>query len=205
MEKTFRLCMFDMGGVVVKHSEISLERILLRNFGITEYDSFSSLDPRLPDLLAEHSKAAIDEEQMWQQFSQMTGIVVPTHNDSLWGRYFKPELETYVVAIIEELKEKGYRVVCATNTEEAHFAYHRKAGHYDMFDAIYASLQLHEVKPERAFFDKILELEEVKPEEVLFVDDLLENCEAAANLGLNTVIYADPVELRWQLASMEIL
>jgi len=205
MEKTIRLCMFDMGGVVVKHSDSSLERLLLRDFGITDHDSFTSLDPRLPALLAEHSKAAIDEEEMWHRFTQMTGIAVPPHNESLWGRHFTPELDSPVVEIIEELKKKGHRVVCATNTEDAHFKQHRTSGQYDIFDAVYASLQLKEVKPEPAFFAKILASEQVDPEEVIFVDDLSENCEAAATLGINAVVYADPVELRWQLVDMELL
>lgn len=197
--------MFDMGGVVVKHSDSSLERLLLRDFGISDHDSFASLDPRLPSLLVQHSKAAIDEEEMWEQFSQMTGISVPQHTDSLWGRYFKPELDEHVLAIIEELKQKGNRVVCATNTEEAHFKYHRESGQYDIFDSVYASFQLGEVKPDRTFFDAILASELVKPEAVVFVDDMLENCEAAVNLGIDAIIYADPVELRWQLISMNLL
>lgn len=197
--------MFDMGGVVAKHSDTSLERLLLRDFGITDRENFTALDPRLPSLLAQHSKAAIDEQQMWEQFSHMTGIAVPKYKDSLWGRYFKPELDPHVVEVIEELKKKGYRVVCATNTEEAHYTHHRDAAQYDIFDAVYASLHLGEAKPDRAFFDKILETEQVKPEEALFVDDLPENCEAAASLGINAIVYSDPVELRWQLVSMDLL
>ena len=197
--------MFDMGGVVAKHSDTSLERLLLRDFGVMDHDSFTSLDPRLPSLLAEHSKAAIDENEMWRQFSKITGISIPLHEDSLWGRYFKPELDSHVLEIVEELKEKGYRVVCATNTEKAHYEYHRDSGQYAVFDAVYTSLQLGEVKPDNAFFEKILATEQVKPDEVLFVDDLSENCEAAAKLGLSAIMYADPVELRWQLISMDIL
>ena len=205
MEKKIRLCMFDMGGVVAKHSDASLERLLLRDFGISDHDSFTSLDARLPNLLAQHSKAAIDEKEMWLQFTNITGIAVPQYKDSLWGRYFKPELDEHVVEIIGELKEQGYRVVCATNTEEAHYTYHRDALHYEIFDAVYASLLLKEVKPDSAFFAKILESEQVNPEEVLFIDDLTENCIAAAEFGINAVLYNDPVELRWQLASMDLL
>ncbi len=197
--------MFDMGGVVAKHSDASMERLLLQDFGITGYDSFTSLDQRLPALLAEHSKAAIDEETVWLRFTEMTGIAVPPHEDSLWGRYFKPELDPHVVAIIGELKAKGYRVVCATNTEEAHYAIHQKLGQYDIFDAVYASLHLLEVKPESSFFAAILKTEQVKPEEVLFVDDLSENCESASAYGINAVLYADPVELRWQLIGNDLL
>lgn len=205
MEKKVRLCMFDMGGVVVKHCDTSLERSILRDFGITDHDSFTSLDPALRSLLDQHSKDAIDEEEMWRQFSVITGIDVPPYKDSLWGRYFEPELDSHVLEIIQELKEEGYRVVCATNTEAAHYAHHRNADHYAIFDAVYASLQLKEVKPDRAFFDKILASEQVKPEETVFIDDLVENCETATKLGMNAFLYAGPVELRWDLASINLI
>lgn len=205
MEKIVRLCMFDMGGVVVKHSDSSLERLLLRDFGVSGHDSFASVNPSLRTLLEEHSRAQIDEQEMWSRFTHITGIAVPPHQDSLWGRHFKPELDEYVVAIIEELKAKGHRVVCATNTEEAHYAYHREQGQYDIFDAVYASLQLGEVKPERAFFDKILATEQLAPDETVFIDDLAENCEAAKAIGIRALLYDDPVALRWQLASMGLL
>ena len=55
---------------------------------------------------------------------------------------------------IEELKKKGYRVVCATNTEKAHYDYHLASGQYEIFDTVYASLHLKEVKPDAAFFEK---------------------------------------------------
>ena len=197
--------MFDMGGVVAKHTDTSLERHLLRDFGVLEHDTFISLDSRLPSLLAEHSKAAIDEEEMWKQFTLLTDIPVPAYKGSLWGKYFKPELDEHVVTIIDELKAKGYRVVCATNTEESHYVHHRDAGQYDIFDAVYASLQLKEAKPDSAFFAKILASEQLKAEDAIFVDDLLENCEAAVNLGIDAIIYTDPVELRWQLASMDLI
>lgn len=205
MDKKDRLCMFDMGGVVAKHTDSSLERLLLRDFGVTDFDSFIALDPALRSLLDQHSKAAIDENEMWRQFSKITGISIPLHEDSLWGRYFKPELDLPVVEIIEELKKKGYRVVCATNTEKAHYDYHLASGQYEIFDTVYASLHLKEVKPDAAFFEKILLAERQKPGDVIFIDDASENCEAAALLGIEALLYTDPVELRWQLANMEML
>lgn len=197
--------MFDMGGVVAKHSDSSLERLILRDLGITDHENFTSLDPSLRSLLEQHSRADISEEEMWLRFSEKTGIAVPAYKDSLWGRYFKPELDEAVVAIIEELKERGTRVVCATNTEASHYAHHSEEGQYDVFDEVYASLHLGEVKPDRAFFDKILAKEKVQPQETVFIDDLVENCEAAVNLGIDAILYNDAVELRWQLASMDLL
>ena len=60
-------------------------------------------------------------------------------------------------------------------------------------------------KPEREYFDYILEHEQVKAEEILFIDDMEENCESAANLGIRAYLFKGVVELRWSLVGMDII
>lgn len=205
MKNSIQLCMFDMGGVLALHSDVTMEGKLLKDFGLSGYSSFSDLDPTLPALLMEHSMGKITEDEMWHQFTLKTKVSVPAHTDSLWCRYFQPELNDIVLSLIQELKEKGFRVVCATNTEQAHYEYHRRHGQYDVFDAVYTSIALQKAKPDPAFFEKILQAEHMQANDVFFCDDYPENCEAASALGINAVLYTDPVDLRWKLADMEIL
>ena len=205
MENSIQLCMFDMGGVLALHTDASMETKLLEYFGLSGYDSFSSLDPTLPALLMEHSKGDITEEEMWCQFTKKTGVNVPYHTDSLWCRFFHPMIDNSVLAIIKELKENGFRVICATNTEQAHYEYHLSHGQYEAFDSVYTSLALHNVKPDPAFFEKILQVENKQAHEVFFCDDCVENCEAASILDINAVLYIGSVELRWKLMDMEML
>ena len=55
-------------------------------------------------------------------------------------------------------------------------------------DACYLSYKLKVMKPDVAFFQKVLEAEQVNPDETLFLDDGPRNVEAAASLGIHTMM-----------------
>lgn len=205
MEQEIKLIAFDMGGVVAHHSDGRLEASLLKDFGLEGYNSFAELEPSLVDLLQEHSKSNIDEQTMWDLFTQKTGVRVPVSESSLWGKYFDPALDQAMLAIIDELKAKGYRVICTTNTEVAHYAIHRNNDDYASFDAVYASCVLRSAKPEQEFFNQVLKSEGIPPSQVLFIDDSSINCESAASLGIQSYHYTDPVDFRWYLNNIGIL
>jgi HAD superfamily hydrolase (TIGR01509 family) len=205
MSKTIELIASDMGGVLALHSDGDLEVALLNDFGLSGYPSFAALNPALPRLLQRHSKNEIDEEKLWREFTQITGVEVPTAQSSLWGRYFKPDLDPAMLAIFKELKEEGFRLVCATNTEPAHYHHHLKEGHYEIFDRVYASCEMGHAKPETAFFTHIIQAEQTDPKHILFIDDLEENCEAADRLGITAYLYTDVVDFRWALAGLNLI
>lgn len=205
MNNTFTLVMIDMGGVLALHTDSSMEKRLLQDFGIESYSSFSEIDPSLVDVLQEHSKNNITEAQMWEQFTLKTGIVVPPYKGSLWAKYFKPDLDEAMLGLLRELKEKGFRIVCATNTEPAHYEHHKAMDHYAVFDTVYASCEMGKAKPEPEFFTHILEAEAVLPRQVLFIDDYAINCEAAAGLGIHAYRYTDPADLRWALYDLGMI
>lgn len=205
MKTHVSLIMVDMGGVLALHSDTTLEQSLLKDFGLEQYQSFSELDPTLPLLLQEHSKNSIDEEEMWRLFTERTHIEVPAHETSLWAKYFRPVLDPEMEKVLSMLKQEGYRVVCATNTEPAHYAYHRMHNQYASFDDVYASCEIGHAKPERAFFTYILEQEQVLPEHVFFIDDNLENCIAARELGITAHQYRNVVDLYSVLNNIEIV
>jgi len=205
MKKHVSLILVDMGGVLALHSDISLEQSLLRDFGIEQHESFCELDPTLPLLLQEHSKNSIDEKEMWRRFTERTHIEVPPFHGSLWAKYFNPTLDTAMENLLQELKKKGYRIVCATNTEPAHYAYHLKHNQYALFHHVYASCEIGHAKPEYAFFSHILLQESVSAEQAFFIDDNLDNCKAAAEVGITAHQYLGVENLRLALIDMGIL
>lgn len=205
MDRTIKLIASDMGGVVALHSDHSLEERLLKDFGLEGYRSFAEVDPRLTQLLVRHSKNEIDEAELWKRFTAITGVAVPHSGQSLWGKYFSPELDEAVLSLYRELKGKGNRIVCATNVEPAHYAHHQREGHYDLFDGVYASCVMGWAKPEAEFYTHIIKKEEIDSSQILFIDDLEENCEAAQNLGMRAFLFKDVVELRWALVDMELI
>ncbi|GKZ36940.1 hypothetical protein AbraIFM66950_008205 [Aspergillus brasiliensis] len=69
---------------------------------------------------------------------------------------------------------------------EAHASYV-----WDVFDGIFASGYVGMRKPDRCFYELVLERVKVSPEEVVFVDDRLENVKAAEELGMKGVHCVD--------------
>jgi len=205
MENTISVIASDMGGVLARHSDRDIEGRLLDDFGLTQYKSFADVDTRLTALLVRHSKNEIDEEELWSSFSAITGVSVPQSEQSLWGKYFAPELDGAVYTLYGELKGRGHRLVCATNVEPAHYAHHRKEGHYDIFDAVYASCTMGWAKPEAEFYTHLIEKEGIEPDRILFIDDVEENCLMAQTLGMTAFLFTDVVELRWTLAHMGLI
>lgn len=205
MKTKISVCLFDMGGVVARHSDSLIEKEILAELGITGYERLYDLDPRLEAVMLKHSKGNSTEQELWEEFSDITKIEVPSCQESLWGKFFHPELDISMLLLIRELREKGLRVVCATNTEPAHYAFHAKRGDYALFDKVYSSVDLHEAKPDKEFFEKILCMEHIPPAKAFFTDDCHSNCESAKALGIETFVFTDCLSLRQHLTDIGIL
>jgi HAD superfamily hydrolase (TIGR01509 family) len=73
-----------------------------------------------------------------------------------------------------------------------------------LFKKIIISAELHELKPAKEFYLKALKILDVKPEECIFIDDQKKNCEAAEKLGIKSIIFENPTQLKKELATFSI-
>ena len=167
------------------------------HFGISEDDFFlgAASDPKVIHTSPYHlgdvaaiMRGEISMERFWNNFTQRTGITV---SGDPWFDFFHPALDEGTANVIKRLKNRGQRVVCGTNTLDAHYRRHSERGDYSVFDAVYASHIMGIIKPDPAFWTYILEREKVLPDEAFFIDDLEENIKAAKKLGLKTHLFND--------------
>ncbi len=96
--------------------------------------------------------------------------------------------------IMQSLKEKGYRLILASN---ASVRYHRYIHHlkiFELFDDLVYSCDLKLLKPQTAFFDSICELKKIEAKETLFIDDSFENCRTAQKCGFHTYHFIGDVK-----------
>lgn len=197
-------CMFDMGGVVDEFSSETMERKLLRDFGVTHVDSFISLCPGLQKVLQDLTCGLVDEKQFWLLFQEMTGVRIPDE-PRLYTKYFTPVRKTDTLQVISDLKSNGVRVVAGTNVEPPHRLWHEQRNDYAIFDMTYTSDALHLAKPDPAFFIEIAKRENLKPEEFFFTDDRLDNVEAARSVGMHGYQFHSAQELRAKLQALALL
>lgn len=103
----------------------------------------------------------------------------------------------YIIESIKLLKEKGYRMVVATNPifpMEAILDRIRWAGLNELdFELITCFEKMHFCKPQIKYYEEILSIINVKPESCLMVGNDVEEDLAAGKLGIKTFLIEDNV------------
>ena len=96
---------------------------------------------------------------------------------------------------MQELRERGYRVVLLSNTNPFMMSWVMSDqfdgnGHSLMhyLDAAYESYKCGAMKPDPRFFNAVIEGEHLVPSETLFLDDGPRNIEAAEALGIHGLL-----------------
>jgi epoxide hydrolase-like predicted phosphatase len=110
------------------------------------------------------------------------------------------------VDIIRRLRDRGLQLIGLTNWSGETFA--RTRPRYDvfaLFDDIVVSGAVGLIKPDPAIFDLTLKRAGRRPSECLFIDDSKVNVAAAAELGLDAILFESPPQLERALRSREIL
>ena len=167
--------------------------------------TFGNIDKRLSVSLQDHNRGKINEEDFWTLYREIIGKDLPPHDESLFGKFFKPKPDEPTVKIVRALKEAGIRVVVGSNTIDSHYEILERMGIFDDFDKVYASQIMGLAKPDPAFYEYILREEGVNAPEAFFTDDLEENIDSAVKAGLKAFLYTDAEALKMQLSALGLL
>lgn len=86
------------------------------------------------------------------------------------------------------LKERGYKIYLLSNYPEKEFNIHiNKFDFIKYTDGRVVSYEINEIKPNRGIYDALISKFNLRYEESVFLDDKLENIEAADILGMYTI------------------
>lgn len=104
---------------------------------------------------------------------------------------YNPKINKPMIDTIRALRSNGHRCVAGSNTFQCYTDWTEKnlPGFYDEFSSLYLSNEIHRCKPDRSFFEYILEKEHVDARSAYFIDDREENIIGARNLGINALLY----------------
>lgn len=102
----------------------------------------------------------------------------------------------------QQLKAHGLRTAILSNMGDSVLeSVERNFAWIHGFDVLVWSFQTGLAKPDPAIYRILLERLGSKPEEVLFLDDKLENVEAARRLGMHSLVFTTVDQLRADLSS----
>ena len=111
------------------------------------------------------------------------------------------------VEIFKQLKEsREYKIYALTNWSAELFPIALERYHFlHWFDGRVVSGEEKMRKPFPEFYQLILNRFQLKPEQTLFIDDNLRNIKAAEEIGLKTIVFESPQQLRKELVLLGIL
>jgi epoxide hydrolase-like predicted phosphatase len=195
-----RAIIFDWGGVLCEDTAQGLLSYFSKALDVpsdvlnTAYKSFAPA----------FQKGEISEEELWQGMDAALGIERPI-DPSLWiaalRAVYSPKQEMFALA--SHLKGQGYVVGLLSNAEmpAMHFFYEQA---YAMFDAAVFSCAEGTRKPEQRIYEIALDRLGVEPQETVLIDDRAEFCRGAQSLGIHTILFNNPQQVRQDLASFAI-
>jgi putative hydrolase of the HAD superfamily len=197
-----RAVLFDFGGVMTT-SVLSAFRAFGAGLG----------DPGLPlrllgkgerggELLVAHEEGRISEQEFETGFAAILGEHGAEVEPSGLIRRMQADLrpDPDMIGLVSSLRAEGYPVGLLSNSfgDDCYVGFDLPA----MFDAVTISGEIGVRKPSRRAYRIACDHLGVSPEETVMVDDLQQNIDAAARLGMGGVVHRDAATTRVELAAL---
>ncbi|MCF0200863.1 MAG: HAD family phosphatase [Bacteroidales bacterium] len=182
---------FDLGGVILDIDENATYAELKKN-GFNDLESLNA--PEIHQILSNFDTGIYTAKTFRKKMKSAVGMEKQSDEvfDRIWNAMLL-DIPRERIEAIEKVK-KHYRIFLMSNSNEIHYdLYVRdlqlRFGYREfdeLFNKAYFSFDVHLEKPDPRFFELILDHENLNPAETLFIDDTLENIEAARKLGIHT-------------------
>ena len=88
-----------------------------------------------------------------------------------------------ILNLLKRLRNDGYKLYVLSNTNNGTWSVFNDTLE-PLFDGLVLSYKIHEIKPNKAIYDYLLDTYKLNPEECLFIDDRETNIEMANKLGI---------------------
>jgi HAD superfamily hydrolase (TIGR01509 family) len=178
---------FDLGNVLVpfdwRIAVIRLLRYLPHDLADKSENDPKSFALVVSDLIEALEIGSIRFYEFHRQVVSRTGLSADLAEfRRIWCDIFR--LDHQMVNLGHELSLR-YGLWLASNTDEAHYKYIvGKFPELLFYKKAALSYEMGTKKPQRQYFVKALEMFQIKAENAIFIDDILENIEAARELGI---------------------
>ncbi|MDI6602861.1 MAG: HAD family phosphatase [Patescibacteria group bacterium] len=103
------------------------------------------------------------------------------------------------------LLKKNYQLAIVSNTIKEHTKINKKLGRFKLFDVVILSHEVGLTKDEKEIFLLAAKSLDVKPEECVFIDDIKRFLKVAEGLGMKTIHFKNPTQLRKDLKALGLL
>lgn len=141
------------------------------------------------------------EKQFWEQFAISKRVILPNDWFNQFGIVIKQSISEMpeTLAIVKTLQNQGYQTAMLSDVTQYQAEIIRKMGFYDLFTPVLLSYEIGVKKPNPEAFQILLKKLKLPASSVLFIDDRIENIEAAKKQGIDSIQFTGPEQLKKEL------
>jgi epoxide hydrolase-like predicted phosphatase len=183
--QTYQAVIFDFGGVLMRTEDLGPRTQLARSLGrtYTQLEDVVFNGPTgLPAALGE-----LSAEQHWSSVAnrlQIAETQIPSFQDKFWGG---DRMDSQLVDYIRGLKGNYLTALLSNAWSDLRDYLEKHWKIADAFDLMVISAEVGLAKPDPRIYQLVLERLQVPAQAAIFLDDVLENVEAARSVGLTGI------------------
>jgi len=187
---------FDFGGVVAKADDTRIKTFLMNSFKIDRKELGIALKT-----MREKIGEDISEEDYWKRYATSRGIQLPNNWFLQYSTIITESIEEIPgsIAIVKALQARKYQTAMLSDVTQKQTDIIRQLGYYDLFNPVILSCDTGIKKPNSKAFQVLLQRLNQSPSAVLFIDDRIENVEAAKKEGIDSIQFISPKQLKQEL------
>lgn len=184
-EHKIKALIFDMGGVLLRTESLEPRQRLAAKLGLSLEELYRLVFESEEDCLVQ--LGIMPPEVRWQRIGQQFGLsdeeMAAFRREMFAGDVLDLELVNYIRS-----KRRHYKTALLSNAPaRLETMLHNEWHIADCFDVIVISALVGMMKPDPAIYRLTLNQLQVAPQEAVFIDDMRENVEAAAALGIHAI------------------
>lgn len=183
----YKNILFDMGNVIMDFSPDYILSMYTKDVKLINFLKYKIL---YTVAWARSDKGELTEEGIYDE--TIKGLDEKYHSiakEVIYGWYNYKTESKEIYELMKKLKNKGYRLFLCSNAAESFHKYEDKIEAFKLLEAKVVSADIRQVKPDKEFFEYLLNTYRLKPEECFFIDDLAVNVKGAYECGIDGYQY----------------
>ncbi len=199
--RSIKALIFDFGGVLVRTESHEARRQVAERLGLSPEELYAIVFESEASILAELGR--MSSRDRWQRVADLLGLHSVEESVAVMREFFSGDvLDTELVNCVRRMRGR-YRIALLSNfTDSLPRLIENEYGLGDCFDAIIVSALVGMRKPDPAIYRLTLERLQVAPQEAIFIDDMAENVQAAAALGIHAIQFESREALCSELSTL---
>ena len=188
---SIKIVIFDMGGVLVRTEKREPRAALGLRFGKTYTELDKIMFANKSSLRA--SRGEISAREHMQHVMRTLDLPETDEaiDDFVDEFFLGDEVDGEIIDYIQSLRSRYKTVLLSNAWDNLRKILVKTWKIADVFDEIFVSAEMGVAKPDPKIYKIVLDKLGVAPEECVFVDDFIENIEAARKLGMHGIHFQD--------------